>query len=257
MSIHITHADLTGCFIGNTVLTTVTNSGYLLYTLNLLKSIRPYGLDQKILLVCLDSKAAATLRSRGYHRIIEVQSSLHKFCPWNTKGYDEICYLKLELVYRILSLSVNVVLIDGDIVFLRSPLEDLQRWQEDLSHDVWIQNDSQTDRDHENLCTGYLFIKASDKMISLYDCVSEKGKRIYQLCAFDNNDQTYFNRFIKPYCRVHALPLNDYPNGKMFYDHSSLEQSAVLLHFNWVKGHEKMAKMKEHKKWLLEEDEEV
>jgi len=30
----------------------------------------------------------------------------------------------------------------------------------------------------------------------------------------------------------------------------------VLVHFNWIKGHLKMAKMKEHKMWLLDPEEE-
>ena len=38
-------------------------------------------------------------------------NTLDKFCPWNTKGYDKICYLKLELIYRILSLDKNILLI--------------------------------------------------------------------------------------------------------------------------------------------------
>ena len=105
-----------------------------------------------------------------------------------------------------------------------------------------------------------MFLKSSDRLLELYDCVSEKGKKKYEVCAFDNNDQSYFNRFIKPGCMMKALPLENYPNGKMYYDHTStVQSSAVLVHFNWVQGHLKMAKMKEHKMWLLtpEEEEEI
>jgi hypothetical protein len=57
---------------------------------------------------------------------------------------------------------------------------------------------------------------------------------------------------------MNALPLELYPNGKMFYEnHIILKDTAVLVHFNWIKGHLKMAKMKEHKMWLLTEDEET
>ena len=63
-------------------------------------------------------------------------------------------------------------------------------------------------------------------------------------CEFNNNDQTYFNVFVKPRCSFSALPLEKYPNGKMFYDNTeTLNKSAVLVHFNWVQGHLKMAKM--------------
>jgi hypothetical protein len=43
----------------------------------------------------------------------------------------------------------------------------------------------------------------------------------------------------------------------MFYDNTqSLKESAIIVHFNWVKGHLKMAKIKEHKMWLLTPEEE-
>jgi hypothetical protein len=54
-----------------------------------------------------------------------------------------------------------------------------------------------------------------------------------------------------------ALPLEKYPNGKMYYDNTDkLRDTAVIVHFNWVQGHEKMAKIKEHKMWLLTSEEE-
>ena len=54
-----------------------------------------------------------------------------------------------------------------------------------------------------------------------------------------------------------ALPLEKYPNGKMFYDNTeALNNSAMLVHFNWVHGHIKMAKMKEYKMWRLTPEEE-
>jgi hypothetical protein len=262
MSIQLTLDGLTQCLLEDekTIITTLTNYGYLLYTLNMLKSLEEFGLDKKILVVCIDKKGANVLKKLGYnvYCIDDVsQSELGKFCPWNSKGYDKICYLKLELIYRILSLNKNVLLIDGDIVFRKNPIEDIRGWWKDTIYDVWIQNDAQENRNTKNMCTGYMFIKTSDRLIELYDCVSEAGQKKYLTCAFDNNDQSYFNKFVKPGCLFNALPLEKYPNGKMFYDNTqTLKESAIIVHFNWVQGHLKMAKMKEHKMWLLTPDEE-
>jgi hypothetical protein len=53
------------------------------------------------------------------------------------------------------------------------------------------------------------------------------------------------------------LPLEVYPNGKYFYINTkALRSSAILIHFNWVIGHLKMAKMKEHGHWILTPEEE-
>jgi len=241
---------------GKTIMTTMTNHGYLLYTLNMLKSLKPYGLDKKLFIVCIDKKGASILEEKGYRVFCIEDAALGTFCPWNTKGYDKICYLKLELIYRVLSLNKNIVLVDGDIVFQKDPLEDIRTWMKEKG-DVWIQNDAQHNENTTNMCTGYMYVKSTNSMIALYDCVSEAGQKKYSTCAMDNNDQSYFNNFVKPFCSMNALSLEKYPNGKMFYEHTkAVKDSAVLVHFNWIKGHLKMAKMKEHKMWLLTEEEE-
>jgi hypothetical protein len=258
MTIQITDVDLEPCLLGDgkTVITTMTNYGYILYTLNMLKSLKPFGLDKKILVVSIDKKCANILRKLGYNVYCIDDKELGKFSPWNTKGYDKICFLKLELIYSILSLNKNILLIDGDIVFLKDPLPDIKWWNEEKHIDVHIQNDSLENINTKNLCTGYMLIKSNDKMIKLYDCVSEEGQKKYLECAFDNNDQSYFNKFVKPHCLFQALTLFKYPNGNAFYNNPSRKNTAVLVHFNWVHGHIKMAKMKEYKMWLLTPEEE-
>jgi hypothetical protein len=251
MSIKVTLQQLTSCCNGKTVWTTVTNYGYRLYTLNMLKSLAPFGLERSVLILCLDERSAEWFTNKGYH-VITTTDTHDRFCAWNTTGYDQICYLKLMWIFRILSLNMNVLLIDGDIVFRKNPITDLQKWEKNDQIDVWIQNDSQDDRITNNLCTGYLFIHSNPTMIKLYDCVSEEGKRKYEQCAFDNNDQTYFNTFVKPHSRVQPLLLDQYPNGKMYYENTErINKTAIMVHFNWVHGHMKMAKMKLYKMWYL------
>ena len=256
MSIEISSEQLSLYSNEKTIWTTVTNYGYRLYTLNMLKSLAPFGLGHSILLLCLDQQSATWFSNKGYH-VFTIKESHDKFCAWNTTGYDQICYLKLEWIYRILSLGRNVLLIDGDIVFLKNPLDDVQKWETNDQFNGWIQNDEQNDLNTTNLCTGYIYIKTSQKMIQSYDCTSDIGKQKYETCAFDNNDQTYFNKYVKPTSRFCPLPLDQYPNGNYFYNHvQRIRHIATMVHFNWVKGHIKMAKMKEYKLWLLTPDEE-
>ncbi len=259
MSIHITTHTLEACILddGATIITTITNYGYLMYTCNMLKSLVPYGLDKKILIICIDKRAAIVLQNMGYHVYCIDDTELSRFSSWNTKGYDKICYIKLKVIYHILSLQKNVLLVDGDIVFKKNPMSDILSWQSNHQYDTWIQNDSLQNNNVENMCTGYMYIKSNENMIQRYDCVSDAGIQRYKTCAFDNNDQTYFNKYVKPFCKMCPLPLEDYPNGKFFYENTdALQQRATLVHFNWVIGHLKMAKMKEHRLWLLTPEEE-
>ena len=259
MSLDITLKHIIPCLIDNTVLVSLTNYGYLLYTLNMLKSLRPYDLDKKVLVVAIDQKSYSILKKKGYSTVFieypDDELDKSKFYPWNSKGYDKVCYYKLELIYQILLLQKNILLIDGDIVFQKDPRPDIEEWNKSVD-DVWIQNDAEEDNNTENMCTGYMFVRSTEKMIALYDCVSPSGKEKYMKCALDNNDQTYFNKFVKPFCTMKPLPLILYPNGSVFYKTPSVTEIATLLHFNWVKGHEKMVRMKEYRKWLLTPEEE-
>ena len=194
MSFNLKLENIEHCLLDDskTVITTITNYGYLLYTLNMLKSLQPFGLDKKVLLICIDKKCANVLKKLRYNVFCIDNGELGRFSPWNTKGYDKICYLKLELIYKILSLNKNILLVDGDLCFLGNPLDDINKWIQESNIDVHIQNDSLEDTNKNNMCTGYMLIKSNEKMIKLYDCVSEQGRKKYLECAFDNNDQSLF-----------------------------------------------------------------
>jgi hypothetical protein len=259
MVLTFTEEDIKSCVLedGKSVIVTITNSGYMLYTLNMLKSLVPYGWDRKVLVVCMDHDASQRIRERGNISVVVEEQKLDRFCSWNTKGYEEICYWKLATIYRLLSMNKNVILVDGDIVFRRDPSPDWRQWWSDRVYDVWIQNDSQLDRDTTNMCTGYMMIRSTPQMITVYDCISEQGRRKYDECIFDNNDQTYFNRYVKPSCRFLPLLLEHYPNGKMYTENKSkIDGKCILVHFNWIKGHFKLITMKQNGMWLLTPDEE-
>jgi hypothetical protein len=241
------------------IITTITNYGYILYTLNMLKSLKKYNLDKKILIVCIDSKSEFVFKKLGYNVYTFNDNSLQKFVSWNKQGYDKICYIKLIVIYHLLNLNYNALLVDGDIVFLKNPILDIINWSNNNSYDIWIQNDSQNNNIIDNMCTGYMYVKSSNITKKLYDCISNEGIEKYKQCALDNNDQSYFNLFIKPYCNFKPLMLSDYPNGKYYYTNyinENLDNNCILVHFNWVHGHEKLVKIKKHGLWLLTEDEE-
>ena len=64
MAIELSLHDIAPCLLDDntTVITTITNYGYLMYTCNMLKSLAPYGLDKKVCIICIDKRAADILR---------------------------------------------------------------------------------------------------------------------------------------------------------------------------------------------------
>jgi hypothetical protein len=45
------------------------------------------------------------------------------------------------------------------------------------------------------------------------------------------------------------LPLSLFPTGKYYYKYSN-NINPYMIHFNWIKGHEKKEKMIKYNKWF-------
>jgi hypothetical protein len=232
---------------------TLTNTGYIDYTLNCLESLNRIKSSFIPHSYCVGEEAYNILKNKGYDcTLINNDETVQKFQTFGYRNFHDITYYKFPIIYENLQKYDYVCFTDGDIVYENNTFMDyLINNIED--NDLIVQSEGHHSGD---VCTGFMLIKSNEKMIQLYDCVSEEGKKKYMECAFDNNDQSYFNKFVKPYCSFQALSLRKYPNGNAFYKDTTRRETAVLVHFNWVKGHLKMAKMKEHRMWLLEPEEE-
>lgn len=238
-----------------TVFFTITNYGYLIYTLNMLKSLKPWGLDKKVIVICIDSKSNKLLTSLGYSTLY-YPTEYGKFTSYNKPGYDKICYYKLLAICKIIEAGYNVFYFDGDIVFQKNPLNFLKRWLT-LTPEVLVQNDTQDDLNKDNMCMGCIFVKSTENTRKYFICDTEETIKAYEMYAGDNNDQSFFNKLIKPNVYADTLPLAEFPNGKYFIDNSqSTKHTVCLIHFNWLIGHEKLIKMRSYNMWYLTEGEE-
>ena len=75
------------------IIITITNYGYLLYTLNMLKSLKQFDLDKKVFIITIDTKSDNILKKLGYTTYCLKNNDLAKFKAWNQQGYDIICYI--------------------------------------------------------------------------------------------------------------------------------------------------------------------
>lgn len=245
---------INSCKIDNTfIFTAVLNRGYLMYTMNMLKSLQPWGLDKKILLICLDIDSYDFLLKRKYNAVC-INTHIKDFLSFNSgTKYLTICFFKWFAISKLLDLGHNVLYTDGDIVFRKDPLPHVREFTEPV--DIWIQNDAGVESEGAgNLCTGYFYVKSNETTRYLFCLETDEQKQRF---FSDSGDQAYFNMYMKEHLQFKTLPLRMYPNGKCFFHFkNSLLPICILVHFNWVLGHEKMAKMREHEMWLLTEDEE-
>ncbi len=257
MTFNINISDICNNIFNNTLYITITNYGYLLYTMNLLKSLQNFEFNKKILIVCLDTKSEKFLKSKGYNTFL-IDMKISKLVSYNKTGYDLICYYKLLFIYKVICLGYNIFYFDGDIVFSKDPSDEINNWI-NSEKDMFIQNDSMDNTNHNNLCMGLLMVKSNPNTLKYFKCDTDEAIDYYnKFCAMNNNDQTYFNNKIKNNLNVGVMKLEEWPNGKYFYqNYLTLEHTLYAVHFNWLHGHEKLVKIKELKMWyLVEEDEE-
>jgi hypothetical protein len=233
-----------------TIMFTITNGGYLDYTKNMLKSLNKYGLDRKMLIVCLDESSNQYFKDNNYFTLF-LNLNLKEFSHFGTENFSKCCYVKLMIIYKIISMNYNAFYTDGDIYFMKNPIEELVKLKEE-SNDMLIQNDGIRDDDYSNLCAGFLYVKTNDVTKKYFNIENTEFIAAYNQCMKHNNDQTYINTCIKPYLNTKLFPLNKFPNGNYFYNFSDkIMDSIVMVHFNWVVGHEKKERMKKYNMWLV------
>ena len=225
-----------------TLFITMTNNGYIDYTLNMLKSLEKIGLDQKILCVCIDIYSYEKLKSNYNTLLIDTKND--SFCPFFEGKYVEIVRFKFFVVNELLKKGYNILFTDSDIVYKKNPIIYIDNiLKVDKEIELIIQNDNPDDNNHSYLCTGFYFLKSNYKSIELFDLSRYKNKE-------SNCDQFIFNTEIKNNLKYKVLPLNYFPNGYVFYrDGNNNDQ--YLVHFNYVVGHTKKQKMIEYGLWFL------
>ena len=228
---------------------TLTNTGYIQYTLNCFKSIdklKTYTIPH-LKAYCIGKEGYQLLKDNNYtcNEIKdddETHSELHTF---RRGHFSNITYNKFVIIHENLINYDYVCYTDGDIVFQNPKVFDYLLEHID-NMDMLIQNDTLSDDDHSNLCSGFMFIRKSPKTISLFDPSIMKDKK--NIVGWD--DQIYINE-IKKSLFYKLLPLDLFPTGKHYYLHHECIDP-YMIHFNWVRGHKKTGKMKLHHKWYLE-----
>lgn len=234
---------------GKTLLFTLTNAGYIDYTINMLKSLERLDIDKYMFVFCLDKISQEYFTANGYKTHL-IDSNMPTFASFKDDNFTKICFIKLYIITQILKLNLNAFYTDGDIFFVKNPLDYIMQIK-DINGDMWIQNDTIFDNNFRNVCAGFMYVRSNYKTIKYFDLDIPDFSKRYKECIGENNDQTYLNKYIIENLTVHLFPLNKFPNGNYFYNFShNIAETIIMVHFNWLIGHEKKEKMKKYNMWL-------
>ena len=223
---------------------TLTNTGYVEYTLNLLKSLENIKSSVLPTCYCIGNEGHSKLISKGYQSTLINEEKNSGFQSWRKHNWADIVSNKFDIIYQNLLTRQYVLITDGDIVYEDNKFLDYLK-ENIADNDMLIQNDTMDDNNDTNLCSGFMFIKSSKLTLDLFNpkCIEEKRT------TEGWGDQHYLNQ-VKSLIKYKKLPLDLFPNGQYYYKNAETIKP-FIIHFNWVVGHQKRAKMLHHKKWYL------
>lgn len=231
--------------IDNVKFITLTNDGYLDYTLNCLKSLELIEFHNKLHCYVIGEKGYNILKSKGYssHLLKADSENDIVFSKFRQDNWHNITKRKFEIIYNCLKENEYVCFTDGDIVFQNNKfLKYCLTYVGD--NDMLIQNDAMSNKNKSNLCSGFMFIKSNKKTLDIFNPIN-----VQKHVKPGWDDQIYINKF-KHTLNFQTLPLEYFPNGQYYYN-SVKPFHPMMIHFNWVVGHEKKKKMKKHNKWFI------
>lgn len=160
-------------------------------------------------------------------------------------NWTKITFYKFEIMKLFKNLKNNkfVCFTDGDVVFKNKNFIAYCIFSIG-GHDLLIQNDSLDDESDENLCSGFMFIRSSEKTLNFFNpkYVKEKSDLVEGW-----GDQIYVNKH-KGKLSYKLLPLSLFPNGR-YFELNHLTITSYLIHFNWLIGHAKSSRIIKHKEY--------
>ena len=221
---------------------TLTNNGYIDYTLNCLQSLDRISMKQPLHVYCIGDKGYSVLQAKNVScDLIQTNDNITEIQEFRRKKWSNITYYKFEIIYKNLLNHKFVCITDGDIVYENNQMFDYLLQNID-DNDLLIQSECISDND---LCSGFMFIQSNETTRSIFH--PDNVEKYRNVEGWD--DQIYVNS-MKYNLKYKKLPLKLFPSGNYFYTYSDIIDHPFLIHFNWVIGNEKKTRMAKYNKWF-------
>lgn len=163
---------------------------------------------------------------------------------YNTSEFKSITIRKLEVILENVKQYREVLWIDNDIVLFENCVEDIRKYRGNLvmQNDLW------------SPCTGFFLARSSPGTIrTLEKCIQWLH---YRPNLVGVNDQHAFNATYKNMVGlgVICLPVNEYPNGKVYFDDNNRSEAKIVHNNFLVTTSEKVDRFKSFGLWNDSDD---
>ncbi len=243
-----------------TAFITLTNTGYLNYTLNCLKSIEKQNIE--IPLKCYSSDIG------GYNKLKElnipcehIENNYYrggKHVGFGSKEFGELMKVKVKIIYDNLLKYDYVCYTDGDIVFLRDNL--FQYLLDNIEDNNILVQKNKLDTHLNEMCAGFMFIKSTDFTKNLFNLENNNYQDIIEESRLNIKtkqwcDQMYINsvksQVTDDIFKIKLLPIQTFPCGQVFLKAKCSIKEPYLIHFNYIIGNKKGSVMGKNGYWYL------
>jgi hypothetical protein len=232
---------------------TLSNEGYLDYTLNSVLSLRMLGergsrLAERLVCYSVGRECHESLQAAGCRSVLIDDEEHSGFQVFRQGAWAGIVKHKFDAISRELLKREFVCFADGDIVFESTDfLNDCAERMIREDVELVIQNDtgSYQDEDHAMLCSGFMMIRSTPNTREAFSV-----ETVLPAVDEDFCDQLYLNAVIRHSVKTSVLPLELYPNGSYFQKFGP-SPKAKIYHFNYLVGHQKRGEMVKAGKWYL------
>ena len=222
---------------------TLSNSGYIDYTLNCLQSLKNINMKKTLKVYCIGKEGNSILKNNNIASELIDDEDASDFQKFREKKWSNVVQHKFEIIYNNLLNNEYVCITDGDIVYENNKMFDYLLNNIE-NNDLLIQSEGIYNSD---LCSGFMFIKSNQSTIAFFN--PENTKMYKNSVGWD--DQVYINAN-RHKLKFKKLPLHLFPSGKYYYEYNkNINEQNYLIHFNWIIGDEKQKKMIEFNKWYI------
>ena len=249
---------------------TLTNHGYINYTLNCLKSLEKIGMKDKLHVFCTDTssfnKIKETHDNTFYFKQDIIDENEKELFTLAKKNFQQTMILKLMVIYECLKKSKYILFTDGDIVYYKSGF--IEYLLENIKdNNILIQNDKTEGKNSRKdgkpvCCAGFIFIKNTPTTLDMFNY--NTNNPIFQKYISSSlrkgffDDQLYLRNLKNNHndiVKMKLLPSLLFPTFFILKfkinKPSEIWNEKYLLHFNYIIGNEKMKVMKYHKSWYI------
>jgi len=244
---------------------TFTTEGSLPLCINLIESAKKVGIENDMIVYCLDEISYNSLKGENSCdiKIFNSKDIRGNFHEYGRDDFRKVTVSKIQIILRELKEHGSLVYTDCDVVFVKNPFIGVEHFnKENKDIDIFFA----TDFPFMDICTGFMYVKNTDAVHLLfkkYFELNEYFKKQGSECMYDQEiiDRILKENILEEKINFKIFPLEFVINGHVYFNEpedgiTNRRRSGheSVIHCNFCIGIEnKIKRFKKENLWFVKE----